>query len=142
MGQPMTKEIPPAAMDQAYVLFSELIAGRWAEAHRQLDARLRRQVSPDAFARTWARAVSSIGSFERMDAPSARQFGGYTVVAVPLTFAAGEALGEVVVDNAGQVAGVALQFPYPRPRRPEPGRPLGEFAVRIPEVASLMRAWP
>ena len=77
-----------------------------------------------------------------MDAPSARQFGGYVVVALPLTFTAGEALGEVVVDNAGQVAGVALQFPYPRPRRPEPGKPRGGFAVRTPEVASLMRAWP
>ena len=63
------------------------------------------------------------------------------MVAVPLTFAAGEALGEVVVDNAGQVAGVALQFPYPRPRHPEPGKPQGGFAVRNPEVASLMRAW-
>lgn len=137
----MIQEIPPAAMDQAYVLFSELIAGHWAEAHQELDARLREQVSSDALARGWAKAVSSIGRFERMDAPSARQFGGYTVVAVPLTFAAGEALGEVVVDNGGQVAGVALQFPYPRPRRPEPGRPHGGFAVRNPEVASLMRAW-
>jgi hypothetical protein len=138
----MIQEIPPAAMDQAYVLFSELIAGRWAEAHQELDARLREQVSSDAFARAWAKAVSSVGSFERMDAPSARQFGGYTVITVPLTFAAGAALGEVVVDNAGLVAGVALQFPYPRPRHPEPGTPRGGFAVRNPEVASLMRAWP
>ena len=61
------------------------------------------------------------------------------MVTVPLTFAAGEALGEAVVDNAGQVAGVALRFPYPPPRHPEPGRPRGGFAVRIPEVASLMR---
>ena len=136
----MTQAIPPNAMDQAYVLFSELIAGRWAEAHKELDTRLRGQVGPDAFARAWTKAVSAVGSFERMDAPSARQFGGYTVVAVPLTFASGEALGEVVVDNAGQVAGVALQFPYPRPRHPEPGRPQGGFAVRNPEVASLMRA--
>jgi hypothetical protein len=137
----MIQEIPPVAMDQAYVLFSELIAGHWAEAHQGLDARLRGQVSSDAFARAWAKASSSLGNFERMGAPSGRQFGGYTVVAIPLTFAAGEARGEVVVDNAGQVAGVALQFPYPRPRRPEPGRPLGGFAVRVPEVASLMRAW-
>ena len=138
----MTQEIPPDAMDRAYVLFSDLIAGRWAEAHGELDARLRGQVSPDAFARAWAKAVGSVGGFERMDAPSARQFGGYVVVAVPLTFTAGEALGEVVVDNAGQVAGVALQFPYPRPRHPEPGKPRGGFAVRTPEVASLMRPWP
>jgi hypothetical protein len=140
--KPVTQEIPPHAMDRAYVLFSHLIAGRWAEAQRELDARLREQVSPDAFARAWAKAVSSVGGFEHMNAPSARRFGGYTVVTVPLIFAAGEALGEVVVDNAGQVAGVALQFPFPRPRQPEPGKPQGGFAVRNPEVASLMRARP
>ena len=137
----MTQEILPDAMDRAYTLFSDLIAGRWAEAHRGLDARLRDQVGPEAFARVWAKATGAVGSFERMEAPTARQFGGYTVVAVPLTFVAGAALGEVVVDNAGQVAGVALHFPYPRPRHPEPGKPRGGFAVRIPEVASLMRAW-
>ena len=136
----MTQEIPPHAMDRAYVLFTELIAGRWAEAQRQLDARLRGQVGPDAFARTWAKATSSVGSFEGMGAPSARQYGGYTVVAVPLTFSAGRALGEVVVDNAGQVAGVTLEFPHPRPRHPEPGQRLGRFAVRNPEVAALLRS--
>jgi len=135
----MTQEIPPSALDRAYVLISDLIAGRWAEAHRELDARLRERMSPDALARAWARAVGSVGGFERMDAPSARQAGGYTVLAFPLTFAAGQALGEVVVDNAGQVAGVALEFPYPRPRHPEPGKRWGGFAVRNPEVAALMR---
>ena len=72
----MTQAMPPNVMDQAYVLLSELIAGRWVEAHQELNARLRGQVSPDAFARAWAKAVSGVGSFERMDAPSARQFGG------------------------------------------------------------------
>jgi hypothetical protein len=136
----MTQEIPPDAMDRAYVLFTDLIAGRWAQVHQGLDARLRGQVSPDAFARAWAKATGAVGSFEGMDAPSARQYGGYTVVAVPLTFSAGRALGEVVVDNAGQVAGVALECPYPRPRHPEPGQRLGGFAVRNPEVAALMRS--
>jgi hypothetical protein len=136
----MTQEIPPETLDRAYVLFSDLIAGRWGKAHHELGARLRERMGPDAFARAWAKAVGSVGSFERMDAPSARQFGGYTVVDVPLTFANGKALGEVVVDNAGQVAGLSLDFPYPRPRHPEPGKRWGGFAVRNPEVAALMRA--
>jgi hypothetical protein len=135
----MTQDIPPDALDRAYVLLSDLIAGRWAEAHRELDARLREQVRPDAFARAWAKAVESVGGFERMDAPSARRLGGYTVVDIPLTFAAGRALGEVVVDNAGQVAGLALQFPHPRPPDPEPGKRRGGLVVRNPEVAALMR---
>jgi len=71
----MTQAIPPNAMDQAYVLFSELIAGRWAEAHKELDTRLRGQVGPDAFARAWTKAVSAVGSFERMDGPQ----GGFAV---------------------------------------------------------------
>ena len=138
----MTQEIPPDVLDRAYVLFCDLIEGRWAEAHQELDARLRERIRADAFARAWAKAVGSVGTFERMDAPSAWQFGGYTVVDVPLTFATCEALGEVIVDNAGQVAGLSLQFPYPRPRHPEPGRRRGGFAIRIPEVAGLMRARP
>jgi hypothetical protein len=136
----MTQEIPPDALDRAYTLISDLIEGRWEEARRGLDPRIREKTSPAAFARAWARATGSVGSFEGMDAPSARQYGGYTVVAMPLTFSAGRALAEVVVDNTGQVAGVALGFPYPRPRHPVPGQPLGSFAVRNPEVAALMRS--
>ena len=40
----MTQEILPEALDRAYTLFSELIAGHWAEAHQELDARLRGEV--------------------------------------------------------------------------------------------------
>ena len=139
----MTQPIPRGATDRACVLFSDLIEGRWEKVDGEFDASLRGNVD---LARQWAGVVDSAGSFERIDTPSARQFGGYTLVDVPLAFAAGEAIGEVVFDRAGKVAGLALEFPYPRPRPPEQRRRQwqqgirrGGFIVRNPEIDGLMR---
>jgi hypothetical protein len=132
-----------SVVDRACVLFSDLIESRWEKVDGEFDASLRGRVD---LARMWATVADSAGSFERIDTPSARQFGGYTLVDVPLAFAAGGALGEVVFDGAGQVAGLAVQFPYPRPRQPEErrrqwqqGLRKGGFTVRNPEIAGLMR---
>ena len=127
------------------VRFSDLIEGHWEKADRELDASLRGQVHLDRwFARAWAKAADSVRSFERIDAASARQFGGYTVVGVPLAFAAGGAMGKAVFGRDGKVAALGLEFPYPRPRRPEPGKKKGgrRVLVRNPEVETLMRTWP
>ena len=139
----MAQAIPRGATDRACVLFSDLGEGRWEKVDGELDASLRGQVD---LARGWAGVVDSAGRFERIDTPSARQFGGYTVVDVPLAFAAGGAIGEVVFDHAGQVAGLALEFPYPRPLPPEQrrrqwehGARRGGFTARNPEIAGLMR---
>jgi hypothetical protein len=52
----------------------------------------------------------------------------------------------VVFDRAGKVAGLALEFAYPRPRQPEQRRRQWEqgirragFIVRNPEIEGLMR---
>jgi hypothetical protein len=139
----MTESIPHGATDRACVLFGDLAEGRWEKVDGEFDASLRGQVD---LARGWAGVVDSAGRLERVDAPSARQFGGYTVVDVPLAFAAGGAIGEVVFDRAGKVAGLALEFPYPRPRpleqrrrQWEQGTRRGGFIVRNPEVDGLMR---
>lgn len=139
----MSQPIPRGATDRACVLFSDLVEGRWEKVDEEFDASLRGQVD---FARAWAGMADSAGSFERIDAPSARQFGGYTLVDVPLAFAAGGAIGEVVFDGADKVAGLALEFPYPRPRQPdqrrrqwEQGKRRGGFIVRNPEIEGLMR---
>src|ERR1700733_3727585 len=142
----MTQRILRGAMDRACVLFSDLIEGRWEKVDGEFDATLRGQVLTDRFVPVWAKVVDSAGSFERIDAPSARQFGGYTLVDVPLAFAAGGAIGEVVFDRADKVAGLALEFPYPRPRQLEQrrrqweqGTRQGGFIVRNPEIDGLMR---
>jgi hypothetical protein len=142
----MTQRNLRRAMDRACVLFSDLIEGRWEKVDGEFDATLRGHVLTDRFVPVWAKVVDSAGSFERIDAPSARQFGGYTLVDVPLAFAAGGAIGEVIFDRADKVAGLALEFPYPRPRQLEQRRRQweqgvrqGGFIVRNPEIDGLMR---
>jgi hypothetical protein len=105
----MTELIPRGAMDRACLLFSDLTGGRWEKVDGGFDASLRGNVD---LAREWATVTDCAGRFEHMDTPSARQFGGYTVVDVALAFAAGGAIREVVFDRAGKVAGLALEFPY------------------------------
>ena len=131
------------AMDKACVLISDLVEGRWEKVDGEFDASLRGHVD---LAREWATVADSAGRFERIDTPSARQFDDYTLVDVPLAFAAGGAIGEVVFDSAGKVAGLALEFPYPRPRQPEQRRlqweqgvRRGGFIVGNPEIEGLMR---
>jgi hypothetical protein len=135
----MTRNAPPGAEERAHVLLTDLIEGHWEEVHRELEARLRDQVPVDWFARARAKAEGSVGRFERMVALPARRSGGYTVVDVLLTFAAGDGIGEAIFDPDGKVAGLSLEFPYPRPPRPDPETRWGGGGIRIPEVAGLMR---
>jgi hypothetical protein len=141
-GKPMTQDIPRDARDRARALFGDLIEGRGENVHRELDASLRGQVRADWFDRTRAKAEGSVGSFRRMAALPARQSGRYTVVEVLLTFTAGDAIGEMVFDHDGKVAGLALEYPYPRPPWPEPGKRQGAGRIGNPEVTGLMRTRP
>lgn len=127
----------PDMKDRARVLFGDLIKGRWETMHRDFDVSLRGQADVNGFAEAWARVAGSAGSFEHMDAPSIRQSGDYTRVDVRLTFAAGEAIGQVVFAGDGKIAGVALK--YPRRRRLDPRR-VRFFVLRNPEVAKLLPA--
>jgi hypothetical protein len=108
----MTQPIPRGPTDRACALFSDLIAGRWENVDGEFDASLRGQVD---LARGWTGVVDAAGAFERIDAPSARQFGGYTVVDVPLAFAAGGAIGEVVFDpgRPGRRPGTGIPLSSP-----------------------------
>lgn len=131
----MTQDIPPDARHRAHALFGDLIEGRAENVNRELDASLRGHVNMDWFDQARAQA----GSFERMAALPARQSGGYTMVDVLLTFAAGDALGEVIFDRDGKVAGLGLEYPYPRTPWQGPGKRHGGGAIRNPAIARLMR---
>jgi hypothetical protein len=142
----MTQRNLRRAMDRACVLFSDLIEGRWEKVDGEFDATYPTLRGNVDLAREWATVADCAGSFERMDTPSARQFDDYTLVDVPLAFAAGGAIGEVIFDRADKVAGLALEFPYPRPRQLEQRRRQweqgvrqGGFVVRNPEIDGLMR---
>jgi hypothetical protein len=130
----MTHDIPPDGEDQARALFKDLIAGRWEKVSHEFDVIMRGRADAERIARGWTHVADRAGSFERMGAPSARQFGDYIVMDVPLTFGAGEAIGRVVLNRDGKVAGLSLG--YPHRRRLDP-RPVQGFVLRNPEVAGF-----
>jgi hypothetical protein len=127
--------VPPDAADRARALFGDFIEGRWEQTRGEFHENLRGHVDAGRAAHGWARAASSVGGFERMGEPSARQFGDYTVVEVPLTFKAGQGLGRVALDQEGKVAGLSVQ--WPRRRRLDP-RPVRVFVHGIPGVTDLI----
>jgi hypothetical protein len=139
-GAPVPPHIPPDARDRACALFGDIIEGRGENVHRELDASLRGQLPADWFDRTLAKPEGAAGRLDRMVALPGAHSGDYTMVVVLLIFTGGDAFGEVVFDHAGKVAGLALQYPYPRLRWPEPGeRQAWGGIIRNPEVAELMR---
>jgi hypothetical protein len=75
----MTQRNLRRAMDRACVLFSDLIEGRWEKVDGEFDATLRGHVLTDRFVPVWAKVVDAAGTFERIDAPSARLPGSSVV---------------------------------------------------------------
>jgi hypothetical protein len=132
----VTQDIPPDAVARAGALFGDFIEGRWGEARPEFDARSDDHVFMDRFARGWRDMADSAGSFERIGAPVARRSGDCTVVDVPLIAGRGEAIGKVVFDTDGKVAGLAIK--YPRRHRLDP-RPVHSFFLGNPEVLGLGR---
>lgn len=131
----MTHDIPPDAAGRARALFTDLIEGRWQEARREFDVRLNGH-AVDRLASGWRDMADSAGSFKRIGAPVTRQSGNYTVVDVPLTAGHGEAVGKVVINTDGKVAGLALE--YPRRHRLDPRRVRTLF-LGNPETLGLRR---
>jgi hypothetical protein len=132
----MTHDLPPDRQDKARALFRDLIEGRWDNVHKESDVTMRGHADTERIARGWTHLADRLGSVERMGAPTTRQSGGYAVTDVPLTFAAGKAIGRVVLNRDGKVAGLAVKHPH-RPRL-DP-RPVRVFVLRNPEVAGFFR---
>jgi Protein of unknown function (DUF3887) len=130
----MTDDIPPERKDKVRALFGDLIAGRWETAHQEFDVSMRRHADAERIARGWTRVADRAGNFERMGDPSAHLSDDYTVMDVPLTFVGGEAIGRVVLNRDGKVAGLSLE--YPHRRRLDP-RPVQGFVLRNPEAAGF-----
>ncbi len=129
-------DVPPDAIDRARALFGDFTEGRWEQARGKLHQDIRGH--PDVVGRIahgWAHTASPVGGFERAGQPSARQFGDYTLVELPVTFKVGEGLGRVALDQQGKVAGLSMQ--YPRRHRLDP-RPVRTLARAIPGVKDLI----
>lgn len=129
-------DIPPDAIDRACALFGDFTEGRWEQARGKLHQDIHGH--PDVIggiAHGWAHTASPVGGFERVGQPSARQFGDYTLVELPLTFNAGDGIGRVALDQEGKVTGLSVQ--YPRRHRLDP-RPVRTLVRGIPEVTDLI----
>jgi hypothetical protein len=129
-------DVPPDAIDRARELFGDVTAGRWQQVRGKLHQDMRGH--PDVVGRiadAWAHTATPAGGFKRVGEPSARQFGDYTLVEVPVTFNAGQGLGRVALDREGRVAGLSVQ--YPRRRRLDP-RPVRTLVLGIPGVKDLI----
>jgi Protein of unknown function (DUF3887) len=137
----MTQDFPPGTEKRARALFGDLIEGRWENAYAQFGLSMRGHVDVDLIAHGWAHVADPAGSFQRMGTPSARQADDYTVVDVPLTFQAGDAIGRVVLDRDGKVSGLTME--YPSRRRFDPRR-VRSFVLANgnTEVAGLLHARP
>ncbi len=128
--------VPPDAVDRTRALFGDFAEGRWEQARGKLHQDMHGRVDVvGRIAHWWADTASPAGGFERAGEPSARQFGDYTLVEVPVTFKAGQGLGRVVLDQRGKVAGLSMQ--YPRRHRLDP-RPVLTLAHGIPVVKDLI----
>jgi hypothetical protein len=112
-GDPMEREVPAGTTDRAIAFFTLFTEGRWEDALAALDDAMREQHDVGRL-EGWTRTCSLIGRFEGMGEPFAHRAGHDTMVHVPLHFEAGEAVGLVRFDPAGQVAGLGIR-PAPEP---------------------------
>jgi hypothetical protein len=108
-GAPMSREVQPEAADRAVGILACLAEGRWEDARRDFDAKMREFGDAARLARGWTQMVGQIGSYEGMGEPFAHRAGEHTVVEVPLRFEAGAATGRVIFDEDGKVAGLWLR---------------------------------
>ena len=133
----MNDDVPPDVMDRARRLFGDLTEGRWEQARGEFDVTMRERADPDRIARGWSNVAGTAGRLEGIGALSARRSGDYTLVLVPLTFGNGKAIGRMVLNRDGTVAGVSLE--YPHRRRLDP-RIVRGFFLKNPDIGDLLHA--
>jgi hypothetical protein len=110
-GTPMTRAIPPGRIEQAVALFTDMVAGRWADVCRNFSETMREHVDAELITSVYVQVVGAVGSFERLGEPVAFQAADITTVHVPLVFEAGERIGEVSFDQHAQVVGLFIRRP-------------------------------
>jgi uncharacterized protein DUF3887 len=108
-GAPMSTDIPPGTADRGAAIVTCLAEGRWEDARRDFNARMREGGDDERLASGWARMVAMIGRYEGMGEPFAHRARDHAVVEIPLRFEAGEATGRVIFDDDGKVAGLWLR---------------------------------
>jgi hypothetical protein len=105
----MSTDVLPGAADRAAAIITCLAEGRWEQARRDFNPRMREGGGAGRLASGWARTVAMIGRYQGMGEPFAHRAADDTVVEVPLRFEAGEATGRVIFGHDGKVAGLWLR---------------------------------
>jgi Protein of unknown function (DUF3887) len=108
-GTPMSTKILDGAAERAVAIFVCITEGRWEEARRDLNAKMREGLDARRLADGWARMAGLVGAYEGMGEPFAHRVADHTAVEIPLRFEAGEATGRVIFDEDGKVAGLWLR---------------------------------
>lgn len=107
-GTPMTRAVPPGALQRATAFLARFTAGRWEEVLRDFDAPMRARHDVDRLASGWAQMISMFGSYQGIGEVSPVPAGDGTAVDVRLDFEAGEAMVWVRFGRDGKVAGLRL----------------------------------
>jgi hypothetical protein len=106
-GQPMSNAILPGAAEKATELMINWIEERYDDVEPELGELTRQKLTElGGLPAAWAMVVGTVGAYEGMGEPMARQTGDLTIVDIPMTFETGEMNGRVVYDKLGKVAGL------------------------------------
>jgi Protein of unknown function (DUF3887) len=115
-GEPMSREVPPSAIERAAGFLARFAGARWEEVLEDFDDFMRERHDVNRLASGWAQLIGMFGSYQRMGEISPVLAGDSIVVDVRLDFEAGEAMAWVRFDRDGKVSGLRLHPPSAIPR--------------------------
>jgi hypothetical protein len=112
-GVAMARTVPPGAAERATAFLARFTAGRWEEVLEDFDDLMRQRHDADRLASGWSQMIAMYGSYQGMGEVSPFRVADSTVVDVPLTFEAGEAMAWVRFNLYGKVTGLRLHAATP-----------------------------
>ncbi len=107
-GEPMTRTVPPAAVQRATEFLARFTGCQWQEVLGDFDGAMRERHDVNRLAGGWAHLIGMFGSYLGSGEVSPVPAGDATVVDVRLDFEAGEAMLLARFDRDGKVAGLRL----------------------------------
>jgi hypothetical protein len=107
-GAPMTRDIPPGAIERATEFLARFTAGQWEEVLGYFDEYMRERHDADRLAGGWAQMIGMFGRYEGMGDVSPVRLADNIVVDVLLHFEAGDAMVWARFDPDGKISGLRL----------------------------------
>jgi hypothetical protein len=120
-GEPMTRAVPPGAVQRATEFLARFTASRWEEVLADFNDFMRERHDVNRLAGGWAQMIGMFGSYQGSGEVYPVPADDGMVVDVRLDFEAGEAMLFVRFDRDGKVAGLRLHPASPLPGKEPPG---------------------